>query len=241
MSDSSTSTKHWFAHGAAAGLMIFSTCDALSCFYLSSGYSDLFGATTDATVEAAGFPFEVWREGASYGSGWVIDFPVAMLNLLFALFLIVAFGSLAAVWSKPLSRMFPVPQGNPKRERPRRWTFSVRGLMVATTIAAVFLGVTRMLGISPWLLGAIYLAGPLVLILIAMAPVGLRWQQRMVILVVFAMVMLVGSVFVGSRLGMEFDRVLHGIYICWVPQSVVAAMLTLVWNGLFLKRPALNG
>jgi hypothetical protein len=236
MDDSSTSRKRWFARGAAAGLMLFSTCDALSCFYLSSGYSDLFGVTQNATVEAAGFPFEIWREGANYGSGWVIDFPFAALNLMFAGILIVTLGWLAASNSQRLSRVFVIPEAKLSRKRKRRMTFSVRGLMVATTIAAVFLGVTQMLGVSSWLLGTIYLAGPIVLILIAMAPVGLHWQQRIVILVLFAIVMLIGSVFVGNRLEMEFDRVLHGIYICWVPQSVIAAVAILIWNGLFPKR-----
>ena len=234
MDDASTSSKPWFARGAAAGMMLFSTCDAMSWFWLSEGWSDLFGATKNGSVEAAGFPFEVWREGANYGNGWVIDFHLAGLNLIVAAMLIVGFGLLAAAKSKQLSQVFivPVTDSPTTYGKKRNFTFSVRSLMLATTMAAVFLGVTRMLGISPWLLGAIYFAGPLVLILIAMAPVGIPWQQRVVILIVFAIIMLGGSIAVGTHLGMEFDRVLHGIYICWVPQSVIAAVLVLIWHGV---------
>ena len=97
--------------------------------------------------------------------------------------------------------------------------------MIVTSLIAVALGLTQALGASPWLLGAIYFAGPLTLILIAMGPVGIPWGQRSVILVLTAICMLVGAVVIGGRLGMEFDRVLLGVFVCWVPQSALAAVL----------------
>jgi hypothetical protein len=42
--------------------------------------------------------------------------------------------------------------------------------------------------------------------------------------------MLVGSVMIGTGLGMQFDRVLFGIFICWVPQSIFAAAIILVFS-----------
>ena len=106
-----------------------------------------------------------------------------------------------------------------------RFTFSVRGLLIVTTLIAFAVGLTQALGSSPWLLGVIYFAGPLTLILIAMGPVGIPWEQRSVILVLTAIFMLTGAILIGGRLGMLFDQVLLGVFICWVPQSVFTALL----------------
>ena len=230
MNDLSTSKKPWFAYGAVGGVMVFAALNALSWFWRSAAWSDLCGATRNAGDDAIGFPFEIWREG-TYHSGWLMDFPMVGVNLLVAAGLACFFGWLGKKLSPKFSAVIESGTDPMKVRRPLQFTFSVRGLFVATTIAAVFLGVTRLLGVSPWLLGAIYFVGPLVLVLIAMAPTGLHWEQRMVILVAFAVMMLVGSVMVGTRLGMEFDRVLFGVFICWVPQSVFAAAMVLMWES----------
>jgi hypothetical protein len=232
MSKIATSGKHWFVRGMAGGFMLQAALTSISWFYLSTGWTDLCGATLNADSEAIGFPFEIWREGQAYGDGWMINFPMLGLNLLLAAVISVAGGFIALAIAPVFNRIIEEFEASEKPDRPLRLTFSVRGLFVATTIAAVFMGVTRMLGVSPWLLGAIYFAGPLVLILIAMAPVGLHWEQRIVILVAFAIFMLVGSVMVGTKMGMEFDRVLFGVFICWVPQSVFAAAISLVWSAM---------
>lgn len=235
MNDATTSNKSWFPHGALGGVMLFAALNALSWFWLSEAWSDLCGATQNAGRDAIGFPIEIWREGSYYGAGWIINYPIVAANLLVAAAMAYAAGRLAQRLSPLFASQFEEELALAKQRRPFRLTFSVRGLLVATTIVAVFLGVTRMLGVSPELLGAIYFVGPLVLILIAMAPSGLGWEQRIVILVAFAMIMLAGSVFVGTRLGMEFDRVLFGVFICWVPQSVFAAAAVLI-GGCSIQR-----
>lgn len=237
MNDLSTSGNPWFARGAVAGALVFAALNALSWFWRSAAWSDLCGATRDAGIDAIGFPFEIWREGSGYGSGWLFNFPMMGVNLLFAAIMALGFGWLVNRMSSRFSALIEGGDETSHLRRPLRLTFSVRGLFVATTVAALFLGTTRMLGVSPWLLGAIYFVGPLVLILIAMAPTGLHWEQRMVILIGFAVMMLVGSVMIGSKLGMEFDRVLFGIFICWVPQSVFASALILLWEAKKADRP----
>lgn len=232
MSNIGTSRKHWFVRGIAGGFMLLAALNAISWFYLSSGWTDLCGATLNADSEAIGFPFEIWREGTSYNGGWMINFPSFGLNLLVAAAISICGGFIAMSVAPVFNRIIAEFETTSDPPRRLKLTFSVRGLFVATTIAAVSLGVTRMLGVSPWLLGAIYFAGPLVLILIAMAPVGLQWEQRMVILVAFAIIMLVGSVMIGTKMGMEFDRVLFGVFICWVPQSVFAAAISLAWSAM---------
>lgn len=238
MSKIATSGKHWFVRGMAGGFMLVAALNAISWFYLSSGWTDLCGATLNSDIEAIGFPFEIWREGQYFGNGWLINFPMFGLNLLVAVGVAIFGGFVALTLAPIFTRIIKEFESNEAPRRPLRLTFSVRGLFVATTIAAVMLGVTRMLGVSPWLLGTIYFAGPLVLILIAMAPVGLHWEQRIVIVIAFAILMLVGSVMVGTKLNMEFDRVLFGVFICWVPQSVFAAALSLVWTAMPVRIPA---
>jgi hypothetical protein len=232
MSKIATSRKHWFARGMAGGFMTFAAMNALSWFWLSDGWTDLCGATRNTDSEAIGFPFEIWREGNVYGDGWMFNFPMIGLNLVVALVFAVLAGFVAVSMAPKLTRIIDEFEATSKPERPLKMTFSVRGLFAITTTIAVLLGLTQFIGVSPWLLGAIYFVGPLLLILIAMAPVGLHWEQRVVVLIGFAIVMLVGAVMVGTKMGMEFDRVLFGVFICWVPQSVLAAAIVLASSVL---------
>lgn len=235
MSKIATSKKHWFVRGMAGGFMMLAALNALSWFWLSDGWTDLCGATKNSDSEAIGFPFEIWREGQAYGDGWMFNFPLIGLNLAVALAIAIVGGFIAVSLAPKLTRIIDEFEANSKPSRPLKMTFSVRGLFAITTTIAVMLGLTQLLGVSPWLLGAIYFVGPLLLILIAMAPVGLHWEQRVVVLIGFAIVMLVGSVMVGTKMGMEFDRVLFGVFICWVPQSVFAAAVVLA--GSVIGKP----
>lgn len=235
MSDRDPSTRLWFFRGVAGGIMLFAAANALSWFYLSDGWSDLLGTTQNSVTEAVGFPFEIWREGNTYGRGWIIDFPAAATNLLIGCIFFCLCGWIAIKNSSRLKPLLMMPPQIKHRRKNHRSTFSLRGLIMMTTIAAIFLAAIQALGATPKMLTAIYLAGPFVLILIAMAPVDMPWKHRVVVLVLFAVVLLSGSVYVGSQLGMEFDRVLMGVYICWVPQSVIATVIVLLWTGATQK------
>jgi hypothetical protein len=72
----------------------------------------------------------------------------------------------------------------------------------------------------------IYLAGPWFLVLVAFLPLGISWQQRIVILVPAAFLLMAAAVALGLHLerSLEFDKVLLGIFICWTPQSALAAL-----------------
>jgi len=160
------------------------------------------------------------------------------LNLLFVMIIASVCGFTTAALSDRIETMLPKEQSAESKKTRFRMTFSVRGLLIVTTLIAVVIGLTKSLGASPWLLGTVYFAGPLILILIAMGPVGIPWEQRSVILILVAVVMLGGAVLVGMKLGMEFDRVLLGVFICWVPQSVFAAAL--ITGLVFWKNRPLN-
>ena len=219
MGKTSTSKLRWFVRGMAGGFILYAALNALSWFFRSTGWSDLCGATINEHTEAIGFPFEIWREGAGH-QGLVL--AALGIHLLIGLVVSIVAGFVAVALSQRIESMLPEESTD---KTVFKMTFSVRGLLIVTSLIAVTLGLVQSLGASPWLLGTIYFAGPLMLILIAMGPVGIPWEQRSVILVLTAACMLVGAVIIGVRMGMEFDRVLLGIFICWVPQSAFAAVL----------------
>lgn len=227
------SNRLWFIRGFASGILLYAAANALSWFVRSESWSDLLGTTEDAGIEAVGFPFEIWREYQHYRWGTVIDMPWVLVDLLIGLVLACGCGMLFIRFREQLDPLLQMPvEENANGESGLRRSFSLRGLFVATTLAAVCIAAVQALGLTSKLLLAIYLAGPIVLILIAMAPTGMPWKQRVVLLIVFAAVMLGGCVLVGNRLDMEFDRVLMGVYICWVPQSVFAITIVLLWSCL---------
>ena len=221
MGKTGTSKLRWFVRGLAGGFIFYAALNALSWFFRSTGWSDLCGATLNNHTEAIGFPFEIWREGEGHQGLIVARLGI---HLLIGLVVSIAAGFFVVAASSRLESMLPEEQSS---STVFRLTFSVRGLLIVTSLIAVALGLVQSLGSSPWLLGVIYFAGPLMLILIAMGPVGIPWEQRSVILIATAVLMMVGAVIVGGHLGMEFDRVLLGVFVCWVPQSVFAALLIL--------------
>ena len=76
---------------------------------------------------------------------------------------------------------------------------------------------------------AIYALGPSCLVGIAMIPKKLRWQTRVAIIIPVTLCLIFIAVAVGFRLRIDFDRVLLGIFLCWVPQSAFAAIGLTMW------------
>jgi hypothetical protein len=99
---------------------------------------------------------------------------------------------------------------------------------MATALAAVTAaGIRYAIAGRAEVLGAIYLLGPWLLILIAFVPLGISWQARIGILVPTAVALMAAAIALGGHLSapIEFDKVLLGIFICWTPQTVVAAIV----------------
>jgi hypothetical protein len=110
---------------------------------------------------------------------------------------------------------------------PNNFRFTTRGLLVVMTLAAVFAaGARHFLNGRPEVLGTIYLLGPWLLVTIALLPRGIAWQQRVFILVPAAFLLIVVAILSGASLQrpIEFDKVLLGIFVCWTPQSALAAL-----------------
>ena len=77
----------------------------------------------------------------------------------------------------------------------------------------------------PEVLGAFYILGPWLLVIAAFLPSGLSWQQRVVLVVPFTILLMAGGIAIGRSLtpAVEFDKILLGTFLCWTPQSVLAS------------------
>ncbi len=130
----------WFARGCAAGILIMASLNAVSYFLRSSAWNTLIGTRSDPN-ESIGFPWEMWEGGNSY-AGMYVDYPVLGLNALSGLLVGVVVGGLFASQAARLNRMlgrehFAQQRSAEPSDEHRRIQFSLRGLMVATSIIAV--------------------------------------------------------------------------------------------------------
>jgi hypothetical protein len=57
-----------------------------------------------------------------------------------------------------------------------------------------------------------------------MLPRRLSWQKRVVIIIPATLTLIAVAIAVGNAMSMEFDKVLMGIFLCWTPQSALAAI-----------------
>jgi hypothetical protein len=221
-----TTPGRWFIRGVLVGVLISASLNAVSFFFRSERGGNLLGTSPDR-YEALGFPRALWETGNNYG-GLFIDLPALVMNALFALALGAACGWMT-LWFRPrLNRLveaFEQSQATPQRGRLQ---FTLRGLLTLCSVAAVVAaGAHYALAGNPAVLGMIYGLGPWLLVLIALLPMGLDWQQRVVVLVPTALLMMLAAVATATALDspVEFDKVLLYIFVCWTPQSVLVALV----------------
>ncbi len=220
--------RHWFGRGLLAGLMIAAALNALSYFWLSDGVQNLIGASK-MQEEAIGFPMEVWRKGENYGS-MVVNFTAFFTNctigLVFALLVAVFVG---AKWKSLNHFVLQTLKQDAQRKRGESgsFQFSIKSMLIATSVIALFLAAAMNVSADPIVLAVIFFAGPWVMVGLSMLPPNIKWQHRVVMMTVMAIVMIGVAIVVGGQLGRLFDEVLLGIFICWTPQSVVGIVLLL--------------
>ena len=107
--------------------------------------------------------------------------------------------------------------------------------MVGTMIVAVIIGLATKLRADPKILGAIFFFAPILMIGITMLPRRWTLNFRMAALTVLAVSSIGIAIAVGSGLGMPFDEVLMGVFICWTPQGVIGTLSLvgwLLWRGI---------
>jgi len=229
-----------FRTGFLSSLLAFSGLTAASWFFRSESWGNLCGYTKNFYGEAIGFPFEFWRIDQSYHGGWLLNFPNLFLNLGIAL----AVGAVLSLvfrryqsWIRQRINSHQPVYSSPKPVMGSA-TFSVRGLLFITTVLAGSFAALQRMGASSELLAVIVFGGPALLLLIAMFPTGLSWDRRAWIIVGTAGLLMSAAIAIGHNLSMPFDRVLFGIFISWVPQSVAGAgFMTCL---LLLRQPVAN-
>ena len=237
-----TTAVHWFVRGLAGGVMLIAAGNALSYFFRTASIADLIGSDRNVT-EAIGFPFEIWRENSVYGGLLLIDYWMTAANLLVGVLLGSLFGMIAVKLRHHFNRWVEEFERKQSASRKLSFQFSMKSLLVMTTIAALFIAtLTRWKGTSEVLV-AIYFFGPISLILIAMMPKRIHWYHRIVILTVTAFSMIGIAIWSGLIMQVPIDRVLLGIFVCWTPQSAIAAFLLTVglivqmfWNSPLPKQ-----
>jgi hypothetical protein len=226
----STTPGQWFLRGFLVGVLLIASLNAASYFVRSEGMGNLVG-TTPQHRQAIGFPFEMWESGNVYG-GLFVDYFALLLNGLVGVIVGTGCGLCVLRFQVPLTRMVCEFEAEWDGSPNQRIQISLRGLMLAILAVAILASIARF-GIArrPEALVLIYALGPWVLILIAFLPLGIAWQIRVMILVPAAIFLMGGAIWIGARLdpGLEFDKILLAISVCWIPQTVLAAVGLTSW------------
>ncbi len=236
-----TRRSRWFVRGTAVGVLLMAAANALSYFFRSANWDSLTKPVRSTTLgdEWIGFPFIVWQSGNSYG-GMFVDYPMLGLNMLVAACIGAVIGAITVYFSQPLNKMvatFASESGSASNEP---FQFTLLSLMVSTAIAALVAMLAKNFASRPETLIVIYLLGPAILVAVAMLPRRLSWQKRVVIIIPITLCLIAVAIAVGLSLGMEFDKVLMGIFLCWVPQSALAAVGLTAWLVLGYFRDVAN-
>lgn len=209
----------WFVRGCFIGVLINGTCNAVSYFVRTPGWGALLGDRSQA--EAIGFPLQIWHSH-NYQHVYSLENPGFLPNLVFSLTVALLCGAIAASVARPLERFLRKLEGEAQEEE--RFQFSLRGMLFFTFVASVASLIARGLASSPYALAAIYVLGPVSLVAVAMLPRGLRWQQRVAILGPGSLLLIILAIVVGMTLDVDAEKILLGIYVCWTPQSFLAAV-----------------
>lgn len=227
------SPGRWFVRGLMVGILISGALNAVSYFFRSERGGNLLGITPQH-YEALGFPCTLWETGNTYG-GLFVDLRALAVNALFAGVLAAGCGLATLRFQRPLTNLVERLEETVTVRQQGPVQVSLKGLLMLCGLASlVAAGAHYALAGQPAVLGIIYGLGPWILVLFAFVPMGLSWQQRVIVLVPAAPLLMLVAVLVGNSLKppLEFDKVLLYIFVCWTPQSVIAALgLTL---GLIL-------
>lgn len=222
-----TSPLHWFGRGLASGVILVAAANALSYFVRSQSIADLIGSKQDVQ-EAMGFPFKIWDEGTVFRNAIYVDYAMVGLNLLVGLVL----GTVLGIAAVCLRHRFNGWVAEFERKNPNvgrlKVQFSVKSMLLITTIAAVLIATLTRWNGTPEVLIAIYFLGPIALLSIAMLPSKIHWQHRAAIVSLMAVGMIGIAISSGMLLKVPIDRVLLGIFVSWTPQSAFGAFLLTV-------------
>ena len=220
-----TTPMSWFARGFFVGILIMSSMIASSYFFRSESGGNLLG-TRPNHREALGVSLRGLGKWNMYG-GYFVDYLALLVDGLCAVMVGAICGLIAVRHRVRLNSLVAALEKTPDQPSRSHLQFSLRGMLLATGLVALMAATARYaLAGQAESLGVIYLLGPWVLVLIALLPLGLAWQQRVLILIPTTVLLIAAAVVVGLSLKprLEFDKVLMAIFICWTPQCVLAAI-----------------
>ena len=220
------SNAMWMLRGIMVGVLLIGSANALSFFFRSQGWGSLLG-NRDPQDEAIGFPLTIWEESTGYSSHALRVVPF-LVDISTALLVGALIGFVAISQRATLNRIMQRFRSGSAAHRVRL-QFSLRGLLLTTVLAALTAALVRSFTPRVEVLAAIYALGPVALVAIAFAPRRLSWQQRVAILTPTAVMLIVAAIVLGSVLEIEFDKVMMAIFICWTPQSAIAAVILICW------------
>ena len=239
-----TSSAHWFFRGLIGGVMLVAAANAMSYFFRTPGISDLI-SKDQRLSEAIGFPFEIWREDRIYHESMYLDYWMVCLNLLVGIGIGLVFGVVALALQGHFNRWVAEFESKNATAAPINLQFSVKSLLLMTTLVALFIAAFTSWHGTPQVLLAIYFFGPICLVLVAVLPNRIRMQHRVVLLTLLAFTMIGVAISTGVSLEVPMDRVLLGIFVSWTPQSAFAAFILIIgliahalWFGTIPKHEA---
>ncbi len=218
-----------------AVVLLFAAMNALSYFYWSGGWGNLFGNPEGAAV-GIGFPIRFFVQAAPAVQS-VFDAPLLLADLAIGVAVSFAVGltfagnssSGSLNQSQPASTASQVPAVSGGQGR--SINFSIRELLISSAIISIVMFLAGSLD-QPWVsaLKVIYLAGPILLAWTAymsqrLGPGG----QSVCTLVLTGIFMIAAGILAEQILEIrDFTRGLMGIFVCWIPQITLFAAL-LVW------------
>ena len=182
--------------------------------------------------------FEIWRENSIYHDALYLDYRMVGLNLLVGVGVGFIFGIIGLAMKGHFNKWVEEFEAKNRNAKPINLQFSVKSLMLMTTVVALLIAALTSWNGTPQVLMAIYFLGPLSLVLIAVLPNKIRFQHRVVLLTLMAITMIGVAISTGLSLEVPMDRVLLGIFVSWTPQSAFAAFILVVglivhalWSG----------
>ena len=221
----------WFTNAVVFTVLVFAALNSISYFVRSQDWGYWLTSPREvAGREAIGFPVQIWSSSKVY-PGFPLDVHGAIANAVVLLVASIVAGLVSLASVGFLNRFFVALTEKELQSEKGKLQFSLKGILVVTAVAAVVATLVRQsFGPRPELLLAVYLAGPAFLILLAMIPRRLNWQSRIVLLVPSTILMIYYAIHIGDRLGLDIDRIMLGICICWVPQTVIAAIALMAFH-----------
>lgn len=225
----STTPWIWAIRGLLLGAILVAALNAVSFLFRSSSIEHLFEGYA-LSGAAIGFPFEIWNHAESYGTH-LIDVWALAANLGVALVVGLAFAGCILANRDRLNRWAAEFEAeNDRREKEDRQgiRFSLSGLMTTTTLCGFLAAAMTNWAGTRELLWFVYVLGPIALVGIAFVPRGIQWQSRCVVLTVAAVIMIGSAIWSGQIRGLDFDRVMMGVFIFWTPQSAFAAVALMI-------------